>query len=523
MNIIKVGNIKIIFDNSSKKEALELKQIIENNKLLFLEMIGNEKIYSFIEGIPNTVYIDNLNDFIKQIVDINFYSDEMEKRFSNLNQILTVYLGYIIVESLTVDKIKELYSTDKGIEDAISTLGESIYQKEIYEDLLIKDYFDENGTKEDFINYIKTKNNTKELISKIKDKYRFASYNLVLDNIVEYLKDCGYLEPENMLEICGNIHFKMRELTIMKFIDQDELNHKLSSLPKMNKLKLEQYFKEFLNEINPEGILLRIYNEALKNKKIKISKKYQNSYCVVENNDATLEIKETGTIEDFFTLSHEFMHYVMHVYNKDSIPYSLEEFPSIFFEKYALDFLENKGYSTEELEVLHDFRICDMKEKSFGILNFLIADIIDKSRGKEVDDKRLREFVTNLNELIERRNAEIRNIYGTKEDGSDYLTPYDVEEYIKTDIDERTKSYFLGLIQYVEAFRYPISAYVAFNTYEKLKENKGLINQVIDYMLYSKNQSFKETIELFELEEDYKLLLESIEIERQKVLSKKNN
>ena len=45
-------------------------------------MLSN-KIYSFIKDIPNTIYIENIDDFIKQIVDINFYSEELEKRFEN--------------------------------------------------------------------------------------------------------------------------------------------------------------------------------------------------------------------------------------------------------------------------------------------------------------------------------------------------------------------------------------------------------------------------------------------------------
>ena len=521
MKIIKVNDINIIFNSSNKTKAQELKKIIENNKMLFQEMLSN-KIYSFIKDIPNTIYIENIDDFIKQIVDINFYSEELEKRFENHNQLITIYLGYIIVESLTTDKIKDLYATDKDIANTKSTLSDSLYQKEIYEDLLIKDYFDKHGTKKDFIEYIKTKQNKEELISKIKDIYRFDTYNLMLENIVEYLKECGYFEPENMLEICGNILFKMRELTILKFINEEELNEKLKALPQMNKLNLDKYFREFLKEINPEGILLKIYNEALSKNKIKIDKNYQSSNCIVENNEATLEIQETNTLEDFFTLSHEFMHYVMYTYNKESIPYSLEEFPSIFLEKYAIDFLEKKGYSKEQLEVLHDFRIYDMKEKSFGFLNFILADIIDKSKGRYVDDTRLREFVTGVNKIIEQRNEKIRNIYGTKEDGSDYLNTYDVEEYIKKDIDERTKSYFLGLIQYVEAFRYPISSYVAFHTYDKMRENSELLNEVINFSLYAKNPSFTDTLEQFGLTEDYQNLLKNIEKDYKKEYIKDN-
>jgi hypothetical protein len=232
----------------------------------------------------------------------------------------------------------------------------------------------------------------------------------------------------------------------------------------------------------------------------------------MKDNDVYLEIKDTGTIEDFFTLSHEFMHYVINTYNRKSIPLALEEFPSIFFETYSIEFLKRKGYKEDKLEVLHDFRYNDMKEKSFGMLNFLIADIIDKSKGKEVDDKRLREYITVLNKIISKRN----------EDNELYIEPYDIDEYIKKDIDDRTKSYFVGLIEYVEAFRYPISAYLAFKTYDNISENKDLIEQVVNYMLYATNPTFKETIETFGIEKNYNELLENIEKQKQKTLNKKD-
>ena len=522
MKCFRINSTTIVFDDITKPQALKLKTIIENNPLLFSEVIGKNKIFSFIKDVPNTYYVENVDLFFKQLIEENFYTEDLEKRLDNPNQSLVIYLGYLIVEGFNRNTIKDLYSSEKTIEDTVNTLGESLYQKEIYEDILVKEYFDEYGTKEDFIEYLKTKSNTKEIMNKIKSKYRFKAYNHVLNNIVEYLKDCGYFEPENMLEICGNIHFEMRELTLKKIDDPEELKQKLSSLPKMNRVTLDKYFREFLREIDSDGILLKIYNDALLKRKIKLNKNYKGSFCVINEKNVTLEIKETGTIKDFFTLCHEFMHYVLNTYNKDSIPLALEEFPSIFFEKYAIDFLNRKGYAEEQLEVLHDFRYNDLKEKSFGMLNFLIADIIDKAKGKEVDDSRLREYVNILNRFIMNRNEELIKENGPKEDGSPYLKTYDVEEYINEDIDNRTRSYFVGLVEYVEAFRYPISSYIALKAYDDFKQDSSILNKIISYMLFANKPTYKDTIELFGLEKDYQELLASIEEQKTKALRKKD-
>lgn len=520
MGYFRLHGTTIIFEDITKTQAEELKSIIEKNPLLFSEVLGKNKIYSFIKNIPNTYYIEDLEMFFRQLIEENFYTSEIEEKIDEQRNSLTVYLGYLIAEGFNKNTIRNLYSTDKNVSRKVNTLGESLYQKEIYEDILIKEYFDEFGTKEDFIKYLKTKSNTEELMNKVKNKYRFKAYNHVLNHIVEYLKECGYFSPENMLEICANIHFEMRELTFSKNIDQDDLNKRIMNLPKMNRITLDSYFRELLKEIDSDGILLKIYNDALLKRKIKLSKKFKGSFCVINEKNVTLEIKETGTIKDFFTLCHEFMHYVLNTYNKNSIPLALEEFPSIFFEKYAIDFLNRKGYSEEQLEVLYDFRFNDMKEKSFGMLNFLVADIIDKYKGMEVDDSRLREYVTILNRFITKRNEELIKENGQKKDGSPYLTLYDIEEYISDDIDSRTRAYFIGLIEYVEAFRYPISSYIAFKVYDESKQDKTILSRIIDYMLYATNPTFKETIEQFGLTEKYQELLDNIEKERQKVLNK---
>ncbi len=512
MKYDKIDNITIIYDEETSKQAEELKRIIENNKLLFQQIYGKNKVFSFNKVFPNAEYIENLDSFIRKIIDDNFYTEQLEKKINEEAGSLIVYLGYIIVENFSRETVENLYATEQGIDETIECLGESLYQKEIYEDILIKEYFDEHGTKEDFIEYFKTKQNKEQIIKKIKDKYRFKAYNYVLNNIVEYLKECGYFSPENMLEICGNVHFEMRELTLRKIIDPEELKNNIDALPKMNRFSLDKFFKEFLKEIDPEGILLKIYKDALRKRKIKLNKKFQGSFCVIRDNDAFLEIKETGTIKDFFTLAHEFMHYVINTYNKNSIPLAIEEFPSIFFEKYAIDFLERKGYTKEQLEVLHDFRYNDLKEKSFGMLNFLVADIIDKAKGKEVDDKRLREYVNILNQMIEQSNKSL-----SKEE---HIEPYDVEEYINSDIDERTKAYFVGLMEYIEAFKYPISSYIALKTYDKFKIDKTIIEKIINYIFYAKNQTFRSTIELFEIEEDYQKLLKDIDSQAVKIKTK---
>ena len=108
MKCIRVNNINIIFDDNTKEQALEFAKIIDNNKLLFTEILGKKK-YSFINYIPDAYYINDLEQFINKIIDDNFYTEEQDANTSKYNQSFIVYLSYIIVEGLSKEKIKDLY------------------------------------------------------------------------------------------------------------------------------------------------------------------------------------------------------------------------------------------------------------------------------------------------------------------------------------------------------------------------------------------------------------------------------
>ena len=62
----------------------------------------------------------------------------------------------------------------------------------------------------------------------------------------------GYFYPENMLEICGNIHFEMRELTFSKVIDYEDLLAKRKEVNELFRYIKNEEFLEILNEVLAE-------------------------------------------------------------------------------------------------------------------------------------------------------------------------------------------------------------------------------------------------------------------------------
>lgn len=181
----------------------------------------------------------------------------------------------------------------------------------------------------------------------------------------------------------------------------------------LSKENYEKLIEEFLIEVDPSLEWLMIYQEMKKNhrifnlenrnesKRLELSEQlkienldygYQallisgNPYLITENR---------GVLKDFVSTIHEFSHYVT-FYKKNYINKRLSqvisEYPSIFYEMYALSFLKRKGYKEEELISIRNFRNQDtMSTTSYNHVVFRYIEMfLDHHEVKEeldVQDK----------------------------------------------------------------------------------------------------------------------------------------
>ena len=83
MKYLMIDDIYIVYDDKTQKSAYELKKIVENNPLLFRETFKEQDVFSFIQGIPNSIYIDNLDTFIEKITEMKdqMYMENLVKAF----------------------------------------------------------------------------------------------------------------------------------------------------------------------------------------------------------------------------------------------------------------------------------------------------------------------------------------------------------------------------------------------------------------------------------------------------------
>lgn len=179
-----------------------------------------------------------------------------------------------------------------------------------------------------------------------------------------------------------------------------------------------------------------------------------------------------GTITSFITFVHEFMHYIsLHNYPdvsiKGEIPYSLIEFPSIFYEKLASNYLIDVGYNENTVKNIILFRD---KDNIFIIssLVYILIDLFKINRGVKIsrDDK-----VNSLKESV--------MAYENKEN-IDTSDSYAILNYMADeDCDEKIMDFVKKGFLVLDGYQYLTDSYLADSLLEKAN-----IDDVLDKMVY---------------------------------------
>ena len=156
-------------------------------------------------------------------------------------------------------------------------------------------------------------------------------------------------------------------------------------LPRYN--DLEMYLIDFLDEVDKSGEYLDVFYDLKKNGKLfyldsmndeqkeKVlgvlnlaNKKGRNFFWRDEKLGRFVFIERENTIDDFRKLVHEFIHYATSFRNDGNRPSAiLLEFPPIFYELLACNFLLSKGYSSEDVQNLAMLRLLHISSEASTI------------------------------------------------------------------------------------------------------------------------------------------------------------
>ena len=226
---------------------------------------------------------------------------------------------------------------------------------------------------------------TKELL------YNYANnifrYKLLNDNIECTLEDFNKCETSDYIKDNFDLILNILEDefdNIATFRDDEERN-----LAPLSSSDLDKYFKEFLSIIDISGEFNKIY-EHLKEKDVLYLDNYSREqkerlYSVLGiqkdidyfdnffnriNDKGIVVLNRKGNIDDMRNLAHEFSHYITFYYNKNELlSNTMIEFPPMFYENLAMEFLKTKGYTDKEIEDSNHNRNIYIYDRSSKIAN----------------------------------------------------------------------------------------------------------------------------------------------------------
>ena len=274
---------------------------------------------------------------------------------------------------LLIDKI------DRKLEDDEESYMPLFYpgtEKEIYERI---HYFKNGNSK---LNIELNEEKKKKLYIWARNNTRYEFLNSLIYNFIRELlsKDLELGKDDTDVFLVSNlipiINIICKEI---KSIVEKKENIDYSEFCCLSKEDTIKYVKEILLVIDPSKEWLKMYEQILNSNKVlyynemskeevlafykrlglRYTKDMDNSFINI-GNDTYLMLNYMGNVRDVSYTIHEIIHYINRTkIGSDEYIHTLDEFFSIFYQLYALDYLENKGYNKKDIDSVRKYILCD--------------------------------------------------------------------------------------------------------------------------------------------------------------------
>lgn len=460
-----VGNIKLQYDESVV-DIDRIVEIIKLNQCLFADYKGKIILLgtSHLSEDDNVVCI---SDFDK------FFDDLLKKLLEDNN--LASSLDY-------PDLLPALY-VQLLVKKAIQN-GENVvmFDNDIADDvfwfMIACKFFDHETEFSELSNFLKYRNDSERIFEWLKETQRFNTYNYLLEVVSGYLKEYDLSFFDNI----GEIISKMND----ESISLATLLPKESSydLPKMSLEDIETIFFEFLNSIRAPEQWKTLYTKLKNENKILFEESIDglDHSEVFEDVDGIRKIRVTtdGTIKCFVSFVHEFIHYVS--LQGDMPPFSLLEFPPIYYERVAANYLISIGYDESVIKQV----IRDRNQNNFDIYGSLFGLLLDvyiyTKKGPITRDDKIEPFKKSMEEIFEvKKNlAKICEDAGCPIEDSDFLTmpSYNFEESVDKECDEKISRFIKSGLLVLNGYQYLTDSYLADSVLEN-QDDETILDKMV--------------------------------------------
>lgn len=438
MKYITTNNFLIEYDDTTKKEAIKLQKLLEENPFFFKTFLTSNKISFIDKNYP--IYIRK-NDSILNHLDT---MSTWEAQFTLSNSLEEEELQQAILLHLLEENPKDLISRK---------MAAIIYYKTKNNYKGLKEYLKQE-----------TEEKNKEILTWLEEEIGLKTLEHLLQRLLNNIKNVLVIEPKDLKSKLEEIEkITIQEVEVNDLFLQSVKKTKYYPMSKEEVLTL---CKEFLSVIDPTLTWTKKFTKAIKENKIieketdpRINGLVDSSYWECrKGHDGIWYIFAPfqNNIMDAIILSHEFMHYLG---CKSGQYKELSEFPSILIERQMYRFLIKKGYPREVIKNHLLGRRKNTMECANEVLGLTdnLKNIINK---KEITISSQIEQLKKLN-ITKTKNISYKNLV--------------IRESInKIKELQKTKTPFL------ESYSYIIGNHYARIVDEKLQTDKNLYPTIID-------------------------------------------
>ena len=464
MNCIKMGDINLQYDESIT-DIERIKKIIKLNEFLFSDY--KDKTISFVEqntSDDNVVYVNNFDEFFDNLLK-QLLNDT--KFIFSLNQ----------PELLPALYIQLLVKKESINGETFIQLDDNITDDMLWFVLACK-FFNCKTKFDELSNFLKYRNDKELIFEWLKQTQRFNTYNYLLEIASNYLKEYDFYFFDNIDEIFS----KMNEKNFDYVISSKNSNYKLQ---KFSLEDLENIFFGFLDKIKAPKEWKEIYIDLKNNNRIIFEESKDgkdNSKCFIDD-DGIRKIKVTtdGTVNDFISFVHEFIHYVS--LQKDMPPFSLLEFPSIYYERVAAIYLIDIGFDENIIKSVIENR----NKNNFGKYYDLFGILLDMCRYNKKGNIIREDKVELLKKATEATNECVENLINIfleagkpiDELQSLIIKDCDFGKKIDDECDYYTIEFIKNGLLVLNGYQYLTDSYLADSVLEKEEDDDTIFDKMV--------------------------------------------
>lgn len=487
MSIVKIKDIEIHYDDVKNKNIDYIKSVIDKNYNLFLPLLNGEKVISLVsEKEEGAVYISDFDKTFHEMVSQSFDNENINSLLENPDMPSLLYLETLVRKN--TNNSMPLLQPNSDVSD------EMLYS------LIARIYFAKTGTFDDFVNYLKERKETDKILNWLQTEARFDTYNFLLKYTIDLLTISGF----DFLENISGITRLLLDQSLNNLLKQSQK----IELSKISTQKLDNLFDEFLIYINAPKDWKEAYEDLKSGKKISFEQmEDSNQSMCYSDEDGILRIliSTDGTIKCFCSFVHEFAHYIS-MKGQGSIPleqHSISEFPSIFFEKKAAQFLVDKGYEQDIVDQV----VRDRNGNNIEVYRQIFPLFTDLSRfikyGPITREEKVIFWENNFRAVQETKENIVKIIeaQGDTVDPS-FLEPpkIDIPKTIDKDCDTLTNSLIQDGLLLVDGYQYLLGTYLAEEVLKSSNDDTTITPRMINVANNLCSMNLKDVLKEFNIQ-----------------------